>query len=94
MKTQSRSTLRAVTRVIPRRAARKPALLLLLASLIFLVALAVSAYAQTSTFTAEELIGKPTATAVTINIVPASTIQYRYEYGTTSGSYTQQTSAT
>ena len=92
MKTQTRSTLRVVTRVVPRMATRKPALLLLLALLVFLIALSVSAYAQTSTFTAGELLGKPTDTTVTINIVPASAIQYRYEYGTSSGAYTQQTS--
>ena len=28
---------------------------------------------------------------MTINIVPASTIQYQYEYGTATGTYTQQT---
>jgi hypothetical protein len=43
------------------------------------------------TFTAEELLGKPTNTSITINIVPASTIEYHYQYGTTSGSYTMQT---
>ena len=31
------------------------------------------AYAQTATFTAEELLGKPTDASVTINIVPART---------------------
>ena len=48
-------------------------------------------HADTATFTAGELLGKPTASSVTINIVPASTIQYRYQYGTASGTYTQQT---
>ena len=34
------------------------------------------------TFTAEELLGRPTDTSITINIVPASTIEYHYQYGT------------
>ncbi len=48
--------------------------------------------ASTITFTGEELLGKPTNTSITINIVPASTIEYHYQYGTSSGSYTMQTS--
>ena len=44
-----------------------------------------NAGATTITFTAEELLGKPTNNSVTINIVPASAIQYAYDYGTTSG---------
>ena len=47
--------------------------------------------ATTITFTAQELLGKPEATSMAINIVPASTIQYQYQYGTSSGSYTGQT---
>ena len=43
-------------------------------------------------FTGEELLGKPTDTSITINIVPATTIEYHYQYGTSSGSYTAQTS--
>lgn len=42
-------------------------------------------YSTTVTFTGSELLGKPTANSITINIVPASTIQYYYEYGTTQG---------
>ena len=87
MKATSRSTLLVLTRVIPRKAARLPALLMALALLICLAAFAAGAYAQTTTFTAQELLGKPTDTSVTISIVPASNIQYRYEYGTASGSY-------
>ena len=48
--------------------------------------------ADTITFTGEELLGKPTDTSITINIVPASAIEYRYEYGTITGVYTAQTS--
>lgn len=43
------------------------------------------------TFTAEELLGKPTDTSITINIVPASQIEYHYQYGTESKVYTDQT---
>ena len=91
MKAPSRSTLPAVTPVIARRVAPRLALLLVLALLLCLAALVAGAYATTVTFTAEELLGKPTDTSVTINIVPASNIQYHYEYGTASGAYTHQT---
>lgn len=47
--------------------------------------------ATSITFTAEELLGKPTDTSITINIVPNSTIEYHYQYGTSPGSYTSQT---
>lgn len=43
------------------------------------------------TFTGAELIGTPTESSIVINIIPNSAIQYYYEYGTSSGSYTQQT---
>ena len=46
---------------------------------------AFQASATTVNFTAEELLGKPTNNSITINIVPASAIEYKYEYGTTSG---------
>ena len=42
-------------------------------------------YATTITFTGGELLGKPTDNSITINIVPASTIEYYYEYGTSQG---------
>ena len=47
--------------------------------------------ATTITFTGEELLGKPEATSITVNIIPASTIEYHYQYGTISGSYSGQT---
>jgi hypothetical protein len=47
--------------------------------------------AATITFTGGELLGKPEDTNVTINIVPATTIEYHYQYGTVSGTYTDQT---
>ncbi|HET6350655.1 MAG TPA: metallophosphoesterase, partial [Coriobacteriia bacterium] len=50
-----------------------------------------SVSAQTATFTAGELLGKPTDTSVSINVVPASAIQYRYVYGTSPGADTFQT---
>ena len=43
------------------------------------------------TFTAEELLGKPEDTSIAINIIPASTIEYHYQYGTSPGSYPSQT---
>ncbi len=49
-----------------------------------------SVFAQTASFTAGELLGKPTDTSVTFNIVPASAIQYGIEYGTEPGVYTDQ----
>jgi hypothetical protein len=49
-------------------------------------------FATTITFTGGELLGKPTHNSITINIVPASTIEYYYEYGTTQGGpYTHST---
>jgi hypothetical protein len=47
--------------------------------------------ATTITFTAEELLGKPEDTSITINIVPASTIEYHYQYGLDSNANTWQT---
>jgi hypothetical protein len=44
------------------------------------------------TFTGEELLGRPTDTSITINIVPGTTIEYHYQYGTSPGSYTTTTS--
>jgi hypothetical protein len=48
--------------------------------------------ASTISFTGEELLGRPEDTSITINIVPDSAISLYYEYGTTSGVYTTQTS--
>ena len=47
--------------------------------------------ASTITFTAEELLGKPESTSITINIVPDSTIEYHYQYGLSAGANTWQT---
>jgi hypothetical protein len=43
------------------------------------------------TFTGEELLGKPEANAITINIIPDTTIEYHYQYGTSPGVYTWST---
>jgi len=44
--------------------------------------------ATPTSFSGEELLGKPTDTSITINIVPDTTIEYYYEYGTAPGTYT------
>ncbi len=43
------------------------------------------------TFSGTELLGRPTSSSVTINIVPDITIEYHYEYGIAPGTYTAQT---
>ncbi len=47
--------------------------------------------ASTITFTGAELVGTPTDSSIVINIIPNSAIEYYYEYGTSSGSYSEQT---
>ena len=42
-------------------------------------------------FVATEILGRPTNTSVTANIVPAAAMTVYYEYGTSSGSYSSQT---
>ncbi len=49
-----------------------------------------TAQADTVTFTAGELLGKPTNDSITINVIPGGAIQYYYRYGTSSGNYTGQ----
>jgi len=46
---------------------------------------------QTITFSGAELLGRPTDTSISIKIVPDSTIQYYYQYGTSPGTYSGQT---
>ena len=41
-----------------------------------------------------ELLGRPTNNSITINIVPAASIEYYYEYGTPSGDRTPGETAT
>jgi hypothetical protein len=50
--------------------------------------------ATSITFAGEELLGRPTDTSITINIVPDETIEYYYEYGTSPGVYAAETSPT
>ena len=52
---------------------------------------ATSVKATTITFTGDELLGKPTDSSITINIVPASAIEYYYRYGKAKGDYDWQT---
>jgi hypothetical protein len=49
--------------------------------------------AAAATFAATELLGRPTDTSVTVNVVPSSNGQVYFKYGTTSGVYTDQTSS-
>ncbi len=42
-------------------------------------------------FIATEITGRPTDKSITVNIVPATTMEIYYEYGTSSGVYTSQT---
>ena len=51
------------------------------------------AYASSgATFTATELLGRPTDTSITVNVVPSSNGLVYFEYGTATGVYTGQTS--
>jgi hypothetical protein len=43
------------------------------------------------TFSATELLGRPTDTSITVNVVPSSVGQVYFEYGTATGVYTGQT---
>jgi uncharacterized repeat protein (TIGR02543 family) len=74
----------------PARAGRLFLLLVLLFALVGGSTLSVRA-ATTIAFTGEELLGKPEDASITINIVPATTIEYHYQYGTSPGSNTWQT---
>jgi len=65
-------------------------ILIIVASLVCAPVARVNA-ATTITFTGSELLGRPTDTSIMITIVPASTIEYYYEYGTAPGAYTAQT---
>ena len=42
-------------------------------------------------FPSSEMVGRPTATAITINVRPAKDVEVYYEYGTKSGAYTGKT---
>ncbi len=47
--------------------------------------------ASTITFTGEELLGNPEDSSITVNIVPATTIEYHYQYGLSAGANTWET---
>jgi hypothetical protein len=68
---------------------------LLLCAIVFLVSLSagdgVGAGGGVS-FSATELLGRPTGTSINVNVVPSSNGQLYFEYGTASGVYTGQTS--
>ncbi|MDH4136050.1 MAG: metallophosphoesterase [Anaerolineae bacterium] len=68
-------------------------LVALVLSLMGLV-LAGPAQAAEITFTGTELLSRPTANSVSVTIVPDAAILLYYEYGTTSGVYTEQTATT
>ena len=44
------------------------------------------------TFAATELLGRPTDSSITVNVVPSGNGQVYFEYGTASGVYSAQTS--
>jgi hypothetical protein len=48
-------------------------------------------YAQTVSFPGPELLGRPTANSVTVNVVANRSIEAYFEYGLVSGAYTRQT---
>ena len=71
---------------------RIPLLFLVVVFLSSLLPLGGAVYATTTTFPGGELLGKPTDTSITINIIPEADIEYYYEYGTAQGGpYTGQT---
>jgi phosphodiesterase/alkaline phosphatase D-like protein len=49
--------------------------------------------AATISFSGVEQLGKPTDTSITINVVPQADANIYYQYGTTSGAYTKQTTS-
>jgi hypothetical protein len=67
--------------------ARKYTFLVVISILFGALALSTSSARSASeiTFTAGELLGKPENDSITINIVPDTTIEYHYQYGTTTG---------
>ena len=58
---------------------------------LFLTGAITSSGAQTISFVSTEVLGTPTDTSVRVNIIPGETVQMFFEYGTTSGVYTNQT---
>jgi hypothetical protein len=60
-------------------------------ALLLSFSLAAAAPASALTFTASELLGRPTDHSVTVNVVADEELEVYFEYGTTSGVYTGQT---
>lgn len=65
--------------------------LVVLLSLLPIPAARVVSAATVVTFTGPELVGNPTDSSITINIIPDANIEYHYQYGTTSGDLSSQT---
>ncbi len=74
----------------PRWLALVLALALIVPTLFFAEAVTPSG-AQTISFVSTEVLGTPTDTSVRVNIIPSETVNMFFEYGTTSGVYTNQT---
>jgi hypothetical protein len=47
--------------------------------------------AQPATFTATEILGRPTDSSVTVNLLSADDVELYFEYGTTPGTFSIQT---
>jgi hypothetical protein len=77
-------------RTVPNLVALLAVLVLGLSS-VMAPAQAAALQATVVSFAGAELLGRPTASSITINIVPNTTIEYHYQYGTAPGSYTWQT---
>jgi hypothetical protein len=60
-------------------------------ALVLSFGLATAAPASALSFTATELLGRPTDHSVTVNVVADTALEVYFEYGTTSGDYTGQT---
>jgi hypothetical protein len=60
-------------------------------ALVLSFGLATAAPASALTFTAPELLGRPTDHSVTVNVVADTALEVYFEYGTTSGVYTGNT---
>jgi hypothetical protein len=60
-------------------------------ALLLSFSLATAAPASALTFTATELLGRPTDHSVTVNVVADTALEVYFEYGTTSGVYTGNT---
>jgi phosphodiesterase/alkaline phosphatase D-like protein len=65
--------------------------LLTVLALALLASLALAGEASSATFAAAELLGRPTATSVTLNMVPAVPVQAYVQYGTSAGHYDRRT---